>query len=97
MNNIEADTNKVLDYLSGEGEIKARYERTIIAENGFRIGYGAGYEYAHYRNSTYRRLYSGNLPEIEIDYNTNLKFSKFSLFGQISKSYFEEKLIFHLV
>ena len=92
LNNIEADTNKVLDYLSGEGEIKARYERTIIAENGLRIGFGGGYEYAHYRNSTYRRLYSGNLPEIEVDYNTNLKFSKFSLFGQISKSYFEEKL-----
>lgn len=92
LNNIDADTNKVLDYLSGEGEIKARYERTIIAGNGLRIGYGGGYEYAHYRNSTYRRLYSGNLPEIEVDYNTNLKFSKFSLFGQISKSYFEEKL-----
>ena len=30
LNNIEADTNKILDYLSGEGEIKARYERTII-------------------------------------------------------------------
>jgi outer membrane receptor for ferrienterochelin and colicin len=92
LNNAEADTNKLLDYLSGEGEIKARYERTIIAENGFRLNLGGGYEYAHYRNSTYRRLYSGNLPEIEVDYNTNLKFSKFNLFGQISKSYFEEKL-----
>jgi hypothetical protein len=26
LNNAEADTNKLLDYLSGEGEIKARYE-----------------------------------------------------------------------
>ena len=36
-NNIEADSNKILDYLSGEGEIKARYERTIIGDNGFRV------------------------------------------------------------
>ena len=32
LNNIEADTNKIYDYHSGEGEIKARYERTIIGE-----------------------------------------------------------------
>ena len=58
--NIEADTNKVLDYFSGEGEIKARYERTIIGDKGFRISYGAGYEYAHYRNSTFQaNLYRG--------------------------------------
>ena len=54
LNNVEADTNKIYDYLSGEGEIKARYERTIIGDKGLRIGYGAGYEYAHYRNSTYK-------------------------------------------
>ena len=57
--NIEADSNKVLDYLSGEGEIKARYERTIIGDKGFRISYGGGYEYAHYRNSTFQLLYTG--------------------------------------
>jgi hypothetical protein len=57
LNNIETDANKILDYLSGEGEIKARYERTVIGEKGFRLSYGAGYEYAHYRNSTFRRIF----------------------------------------
>jgi hypothetical protein len=90
-NNIEADTNKILDYLSGEGEIKARVERTIIGDGGLRISFGAGYEYAHYRNSTYKKIFSAGSP-IEIDYNSNLKFSKFNLFGQISKAYFNEKL-----
>ena len=58
MNNVEADSNKVLDYLSGEGEIKARYERTIIGDNGFRLNFGAGLEYAHYRNSTYNKIFT---------------------------------------
>jgi len=92
LNNLEADTNKIYDYLSGEGEIKARYERTIIGDKGFRISYGAGYEYAHYRNSTYKRLISVNLIDTEINYETNLKLSKFSIFGQISKTYLNQKL-----
>jgi hypothetical protein len=91
-NNIEADTNKILDYLSGEGEIKARYERTIIGEKGFRISYGLGFEYGHYRNSTFRRIYSGSPLDTEIDYDTNLKIGKLSAFGQISRSFIESKL-----
>ena len=90
-NNIEADSNKVLDYLSGEGEIKARYERTIIGEKGFRLSYGVGYEYGHYRNSTYRRIYSGSPIDTEIDYESNLKIGKFSGFGQVSRSFIGSK------
>jgi outer membrane receptor for ferrienterochelin and colicin len=89
--NIEADTNKVLDYLSGEGEIKARVERTITGDKGLRISFGTGFEYAHYRNSTYRLIYTG-LGNNEINYNTNLKLEKLNAFGQVSKSYFEENL-----
>jgi hypothetical protein len=89
--NIEADTNRILDYLSGEGEIKSRFERTIIGDNGLRINFGTGYEYAHYRNLTYRLIYA--LPgETEISYKTNLKLGKFNLFGQVSKSYLKERL-----
>jgi hypothetical protein len=91
-NNIETDSNKVLDYLSGEGEIKARYEGTILGDNGLRVSYGTGYEYGHYRNSTYRRIYSGSPLDTEIDYNTNLKIGKFSAFGQVSRSFLESKL-----
>jgi len=89
--NVEADTNKVLDYLSGEGEIKARFERTIIGDKGLRLNFGAGYEYGHYRNSTYRLFYSA-FGENELSYETNLKLSKLNVFGQVSKSYFNEKL-----
>ncbi len=70
LNNIQAVSNRIFDYLSGEGEIKARYERTIIGEKGFRLSYGTGLEYAHYRSSTFKRLFYGGT-ESKIDYDTN--------------------------
>jgi hypothetical protein len=95
MNNIEADTNKVLDYLSGEGEIKTRYEKSIFATNGFRFGIGAGFEYVHYRNSTYNKIFSSD-STVVIDYHTNLKFFKYGLSGQVSRSFLDEKLTLSL-
>lgn len=89
--NIEADTNKILDYLSGEGEIKSRFERTILTNKGLKVSFGAGVEYAHYRNSTFRLIYIGS-GNNEINYETNLKLGKFSAFGQVSKPYLNEKL-----
>lgn len=91
-NNVKADSNKILDYLSGEGEIKARYERTILGDKGFRLTYGVGYEYGHYRNSTFRRIYSGTPVDTEINYDTNLNIGKYSAFGQVSRSFIESKL-----
>jgi hypothetical protein len=89
--NIKADTNKLFDYLSGEGEIKSRFERTIIGEKGLKVNFGAGAEYAHYKNSTYKLLYT-SLGENELSYETNLKLGKFSAFGQLSKAYLKERL-----
>jgi hypothetical protein len=89
--NIEADTNKLLDYLSGEGETKSRFERTIIGDKGLRINFGASAEYAHYRNSTYRLFYSGT-GQNELRYETNLNLGKFGIFGQVSNSYLKERL-----
>ncbi len=89
--NVNADTNKLLDYLSGEGETKIRYDRTIIGEKGLRLTYGAGFEYSHYRNSTYRKTLLEGI-ENEISYNSNLRLGKYSIFGQASRSYLHEKL-----
>lgn len=91
LNNIESDANKTLDYLSGEGEIKARYEKIIIGDNGFRLNMGATYEYAHYRNSTYRKIFFGGVENLT-DYNVNLKIGKYGAFGQISKTFLDERL-----
>jgi hypothetical protein len=91
LGNVETDTNKLFDYRSGEGEIKLRYDRTIIGDRGMRISYGAAYEYAHYRNTTFKKTYI-NGSENDINYDTNLKFGKYSVFGQAGKSFFDEKL-----
>jgi hypothetical protein len=91
LDNVKADSNKLLDYLSGEGEIKARYERTVLGNNGLRLSFGTGYEYAHYRNSTFQKTFFEGI-ENDISYKTNLKLGKFGIFGQASKTYFNEKL-----
>lgn len=89
--NIKSDSSRILDYFSGEGEIKSRYERTIIGSQGLRINYGAGIDYVHYRNSTFRKIYLAR-NESTIDYSTNLKFFKTGLFVQAGRTWFDEKL-----
>lgn len=91
INNIPTDSSRIFDYLSGEGEIKGRYEKTILGDGGFRLSYGASAEYVHYRNSTFRRVISA-VAENDIDYRTNLKMMKYGIYGQVSKSFLEEKL-----
>lgn len=91
LDNIKADSSKLFDYLSGEGEIKTRYERTVIGEDGFRLTFGGGYNYAHYRNATFRKVYYGGMVNT-INYSTNLKLGEIGVFGQISRSFFKDKL-----
>ncbi len=89
--NNEVDSLKVLDYTSGEGEIKARYEKTILPGNGWRFTLGGGAESAHYRNSTYRKVFQAPT-FFETDYETNLWIHQFSINGQASRSFMDERL-----
>ena len=88
---IEIPANLLLDYSSFEAENKFRFEHTYN-KNGWRINAGLGYEYARYYNSTYNNITVQGQP-IEINYESNLYLSKFAFFGQVSKDYFNEKLI----
>ena len=88
--NVETDENLLLDYSSFEAENKFRFEHTYN-KNGWRINAGLGYEFARYFNSTYNNVTVQGFPSI-IDYESNLNMSKFSLFSQVSKAYFNEKL-----
>lgn len=87
-NNIEADSLKTFDYQSFESENKFRYERNIQSVNGYKINFGAGLEYSRYFNSTYRVLYTG----IPLEYETDFDIFRWSVFGQASKNYFDDKL-----
>ncbi|HKL08997.1 MAG TPA: TonB-dependent receptor, partial [Bacteroidales bacterium] len=74
-----------------ESETKFRYENTTRSDNGYKINYGAGLEYAYYTNDTYRKQFVGNATQT-INYNTRLDLWSWSLFGQISKEYFGDRL-----
>jgi hypothetical protein len=93
--NIEVDSLKTFDYVSTEAENKFRYENTTRTDHGFKINVGAGVEYAQYTNSTFRKEFVGADPFI-VDYSTDLNLWKWSIFGQISKEYFQNKLALSL-
>ncbi|MEI8046619.1 MAG: TonB-dependent receptor [Bacteroidota bacterium] len=98
LNNDENDPNgKVLDYSSYETENKIRYEE-VARKNGYKITYGAGMEYAKYSNRTIQQVFIPAGPDTvtEINYSSDLDFFKWSLFGQLSKGYINEKLMLSL-
>jgi hypothetical protein len=88
--NIESEANKLLDYSSFEAENKFRFEH-LYTKNGWRLNVGFGYEYARYNNSTFNKVIIQGVP-VQIDYESDLFLSKGSLFGQLSKSFYEERL-----
>jgi len=90
-NNIEVDSLLTFDYQSEETETKFRYENTSRSDNGYKINYGAGLEYAQYTNNTFRKQFVGNTAQ-SVNYDTNLDLWSWSLFGQVSKEYFGERL-----
>jgi outer membrane receptor for ferrienterochelin and colicin len=83
-----------LDYSSYETENKIRYEE-VARKNGYKITYGAGSEYAKYSNRTFQKVFipAGQDTVTEINYSSDLSFIKWSLFGQLSKSVINEKLM----
>jgi hypothetical protein len=88
--NIEVDSLKTLDYNSTEAENKFRYENTTRT-NGYKINAGVGLEYAQYTNETFRKSFISGQP-VTIDYSSDLNLFQWSLFGQVSKSIFNDKL-----
>lgn len=93
-NNVESDDNLNIDYSSYEIENKLRYEE-VTRVSGFKITYGAGIELARYKNNTYQRVFIPTATDTlkEIEYNSELNLFKYSAFGQISRSFIQERLM----
>jgi hypothetical protein len=81
---------RTFDYESDEIENKLRYERTTQL-GPWRFIYGGGGEYARYLNNTFQRIFLLDQPAV-VDYNSFLEMYKWSLFGQVTRSYFGDKL-----
>ncbi|MCX6246598.1 MAG: TonB-dependent receptor [Bacteroidetes bacterium] len=88
--NIKTPDSLLLDYKSQESENKFRYEGlTDLVKT--KILYGAGLQYAEYRNNTYQQIYSGN--ELKpISYNSYLSVISWNIFGQVTRGFFKDKL-----
>lgn len=98
LNNDESnDANKTLDYSSYETENKIRYEE-VARENGYKITYGAGLEYAKYSNSTSQRVFIPTATDTvtQLNYSSDLELFKWNVFAQASKSFIEDKLTLSL-
>ena len=84
--NNDSAQPKTLDYQSQETENKLRFENTSN-EGNYRINFGANAEQALYYTNTYNLLPFGS-----IIYNSHLNFFKYGLFGQLSRTFFNNKL-----
>lgn len=93
--NIEADTNLILDYKSQEIENKVRFENNW-RDKGWKINYGVLYEFARYNNSTFNRV---SLPDgqlFDINYASSIDIHKWGAFGQVSRSFVSGRLLLSL-
>ena len=89
LNNDENDSLNY-NYNSQEAENKLRVEHTS-RKGTYKFTYGAGLEYAHYTNSTFQRLYIEDVYS-PIDYNSKVNILLWNAFGQLSKSFFLDRL-----
>lgn len=90
-NDKSSPDNLTLDYKSREIENKLRVEeeRTLA---GYKLSYGALYEYVKYSNSSALKVFIPNVGDKIVNYSSALDFHKYGAFGQIGKSFLQEKL-----
>jgi len=88
--NIEAPENRILDYNSQEIENKLRIENTY-RNGGWKLNYGAGYQYVQYTNSTFnKRQLNGDV--VILDFDSEMTLNKYEAFAQISKAFISNRL-----
>ena len=85
---------KIQDYISQEIENKFRFENTY-RKNGWKLNFGTGIEHATYTNETYQRIVIQNQLDT-LNFSSELNIIKTSLFGQLSRQFLSEKLIFSI-
>lgn len=91
LENNEVESQKLLDFKSGEGENKFRYERVQQFEGGLKLDYGAGFENVLYRNDSFRKIFVGSDVFTSLS-DKSFRTNKYSIFGQVSKSFAGNKL-----
>lgn len=88
-NNDESQPRS-LDYVSDEIENKFRFERSTSLTN-YRVNWGLGGEYARFLGDISQKLFFGN-QLIQVENTTAYDLFKWSVFGQVSRSFLENRL-----
>jgi len=88
--NDEMPENLLLDYQSQEIENKLRWEWHQSNKN-WQWYIGAGLENVRYTNDTQQQISVGELAQ-NIFYQTDIRFQKYSLFGQASRNFLKDQL-----
>ncbi len=91
---------KSLDLKSDEIENKLRIDINKYV-NGWRFSYGLMGQYVKYKSDLFNKIsneikdQNGNTisPEVTINFNSAISFFKYGLFGQVSKRFFDNKLL----
>ena len=93
LNNDDSSSDNLnLNYNSREIENHLRIQNTNQF-NKYKLQYGIRADYVKYSNSTFRRAFDFSGP-VEINYESDLDFYKYGLFGQLSFKVLNEKLNF---
>jgi len=93
--NIEVDTNLILNYKSQEIENKLRFENNW-RDKGWKINYGVLYEFARYNNSTFTKLALPDGSIGTVDFSSAIDIHKWGAFGQVSHTFVEGRLLLSL-
>jgi len=83
--------NTILNYSSGEYSNRARIEYAVTKDY-FKFSAGAGLEDLSGNYDVFNRIYNNDGPII-VDYFSDLRFQQYSMFSQIAKSWWNDRLI----
>lgn len=82
--------DKISNYTSDEASNKLRFEREYPYMR-MKLKVGAGLNYTHYTNNTFRRLFMNGSPQL-LTYDTNLDLLGYQVFAQVSDEYIDKRL-----
>ena len=93
------EAKRVLRLKSQEIENKLRFDYNAF-RGAWKFSYGAMAQYVKYNNNTFNRIRpeirdaQGNLiqPAVTVNFNTAIDFFKFGLFGQVNRTFLDERL-----
>jgi len=90
-NDDSTEDNLIFRYRSQEIENKLRIENTSRI-NGFKLNYGAGYEFVRYNNRTFNRIFTSAGPQT-VNYASDFNLNKYYAFAQLSRKFLDERLV----